>query len=106
MEYIETPESRITDLVKDFVVSAACAKRGRLNVDTADGIATRLRAASADMVVQSDATLLRTAAEKLERLSTKVKAQAESQRPQVAPEPTQSELSEAWDRMKMSGFDW
>lgn len=94
-EYVQTPEGRINDLATDVYVAAIVAKQGKLNTKSADDIVTRLRSAASDMIEPGDADLLRTAAERLETVSLRVKSAEIRPRPRArtkaaprpAPEP-------------------
>ena len=67
-------EEEFDDVVRDLYVAAVTAKRGKLNVKSADELVTRLRAHADRMVLDADADLLREAAGKFERLTDKTKA--------------------------------
>jgi hypothetical protein len=100
--YVQTPGDRIDNLAHDVLVAGYLARDRKLTPEAADQLAVRVKAAAADMIVPGDIDLLRTAAERLQTLSVRVKAGndfAKVARSKV--EPTQAELAAEWDRQAM-----
>jgi hypothetical protein len=84
-DYVQTPEGRINDLARDLYVLATVARQGRLNVKAADALVERVRRAASDMIEDHDRELLRTAADRLDSLTTRVESAGFRPRTKAAP---------------------
>jgi hypothetical protein len=82
-----TPGERLNDLCTEVLVAAHLARDRRLVPDYADALAMRVRSPSADMIEDSDAALLRSAANALSQMSTRIKSADVRPRAKTGPSP-------------------
>jgi hypothetical protein len=85
--YTAGAEERLNDLIKDCVVAGHLARARKLTPDYADALAMRVRSASTDMIEDSDAALLRSTANALSQISTRIKSADVRPRAKAAPAP-------------------
>jgi hypothetical protein len=97
--YVQTPEARINDLVKDLVVAGHLARARKLQVDYAEKLAARFKVAATDMILDGDRELLSAAASTLKRASIRIKSAEVRPRVKAAsrPEPDIAAMSRAAD---------